>query len=150
MFKEKLFDQSKCAVINVDDKSGERLLDTVDIPVMTYGIEKNADINAENIKVTEAGVFYDLVLKEKRYPVYYAVPGLFSVYNSLAAIAAGITMGFPIDSLINAVKKVKGVPGRFELIKNSHDFVVIVDYAHKPDGLKNVLSTIKEFCMEKL
>lgn len=148
--KKKLFDQSKSAVINADDKSGEKLLDMVDIPVMTYGIEKNADIKAENIRVTEAGVFYDLVLKEDRYPVFYAVPGMFSVYNSLAAIATGITMGFPIDSIINAVKKVKGVPGRFELIKNSHDFVVIVDYAHKPDGLKNVLSTIKEFCTGKI
>ena len=80
----------------------------------------------------------------------YTVPGLFSVYNSLAALATGIALGFSIEGLINALKKVKGIPGRFELIKNNRDIIVIVDYAHKPDGLKNVLSTIKEFCTGRI
>ncbi len=148
--KQKLFEQSKRAVINIDDKSGEKLVSIVDIPVWTYGINKNADFMAKNIRITAKGVFYDLIFENKKYPVFYTVPGLFSVYNSLAALATGIVLGFPIEGLINALTKVKGIPGRFELIKNSQDIIVIVDYAHKPDGLKNVLSTIKEFCTGRI
>lgn len=148
--KKKLFYKSKRAVINIDDKSGKRLLDIVEIPVWTYSTKKNADLKAENIRVTEEGVFYELLFEKQRYPVFYAVPGLFSVYNSLAAIATGIALGLPLDCLISALSKVKGVPGRFELIKKSQDFIVIVDYAHKPDGLKNVLSTIKDFCKGRI
>lgn len=148
--KKKLFDQSRRAVINIDDKSGQRLLGSVDIPVLSYGIGKSADLMAENIRVTAKGVFYDLIFEEEKYPVFYAIPGLFSVYNSLAALSTGVALGFSTQGLINALKTVKGIPGRFELIKNNQDIIVIVDYAHKPDGLKNVLSTIKEFCTGRI
>ncbi|HHY42378.1 MAG TPA: UDP-N-acetylmuramoyl-L-alanyl-D-glutamate--2,6-diaminopimelate ligase [Thermoanaerobacterales bacterium] len=144
--KQKLFKQSKQAVINIDDKSGTRLLDIIDIPATTYGIENPAHLMAQNIRQTMEGVYYDLVYQDEKYPVFYGVPGRFSVYNSLSALAVGITLGFPIDSLINALKKVKGVPGRFEPVENDKGFTVLVDYAHKPDSLKNVLLTIKEFC----
>ena len=148
--KQKLFQQSKGAVINIDDKSGKRLLDITDIPALTYGIKNSADLMAQNIRQTSKGVLYDLIYQDNKYPVFYGVPGLFSVYNSLAALATGIALGFPVDSLISALKKVKGVPGRFELISNNQDIIVIVDYAHKPDGLKNVLLTIREFCKGKI
>jgi len=144
--KQKLFKQSKQAVINIDDKSGTRLLDIIDIPATTYGIENPARLMAQNIRQTMEGVYYDLVYQDEKYPVFYGVPGRFSVYNSLSALAVGVTLGFPIDSLINALKKVKGVPGRFEPVENDKGFTVLVDYAHKPDSLKNVLLTIKEFC----
>ena len=144
--KQKLFRQSKRAVINMDDEYGKKLLDIIDIPVLTYGIENPADLTAQNIRQTGKGVFYDLVYKDERYPIFYGVPGRFSVYNSLAALAAGISLGFPVASLVRALSKVEGVPGRFELIKNDRDITVIVDYAHKPDGLKNVLLTMREFC----
>jgi len=144
--KQKLFRQSKRAVINMDDEYGKKLLDIIDIPVLTYGIENPADLTAQNIRQTGKGVFYDLVYKDERYPIFYGVPGRFSVYNSLAALAAGISLGFPVANLVRALSKVEGVPGRFELIKNDRDITVIVDYAHKPDGLKNVLLTMREFC----
>jgi len=130
----------------MDDEYGKKLLDIIDIPVLTYGIENPADLTAQNIRQTGKGVFYDLVYKDERYPIFYGVPGRFSVYNSLAALAAGISLGFPVASLVRALSKVEGVPGRFELIKNDRDITVIVDYAHKPDGLKNVLLTMREFC----
>jgi len=148
--KRKLFQQSRQAVINIDDKSGKRLLGIINIPALTYGIKNPADLMAQNIQQTSEGVLYNLVYKNIKFPVFYGTPGLFSVYNSLAALAAGISLGFPVDNLINALKKVRGVPGRFELIKNNRDISVIVDYAHKPDGLKNVLLTIREFCKGKI
>jgi len=148
--KQKLFQQSKRAVINVDDKSGQRLLENISIPSLTFGIENPADLMAQNIRQTGEGVFYDLVYKNVKYPVIYRVPGLFSVYNSLASLAAGISLGMPVESLIEALKKVEGIPGRFELVKNDRDIIVIVDYAHKPDGLKNVLLTIRGFCKGRI
>ncbi len=148
--KKKLFSQSKQAVINIDDESGKRLLNIINIPRWTYGLDKKADLRAENIRITANGVSYDLVFRDKTYPVFYSTPGLFNVYNSLAAITAGVALGFPIDGLINALKKAKGVPGRFELVENNQGIIVIVDYAHKPDGLKNVLLTIREFCTGKV
>ena len=122
----------------------------IDIPVLTYGVKGDADVKAKNIEITAEGAFYELVFNGGTYPVYFGTPGLFSVYNSLAAITTGIAMGFPLNSLIRAVGNVKGIPGRFELIKNNQDIYVIIDYAHKPDGLKNVLLTIKEFCSGKI
>lgn len=148
--KKKLFQQSEKAVINIDDKSGAKLLGMIDIPVLTYGVKGDADVKAKNIEITAEGAFYELVFNGGTYPVYFGTPGLFSVYNSLAAITTGIAMGFPLNSLIRAVGNVKGIPGRFELIKNNQDIYVIIDYAHKPDGLKNVLLTIKEFCSGKI
>ena len=148
--KKKLFQQSEKAVINIDDKSGAKLLGMIDIPVLTYGVKGDADVKAKNIEITAEGAFYELVFNGGTYPVYFGTPGLFSVYNSLAAITTGIAMGFPLNSLIRAVGNVKGIPGRFELIKNNQDIYVGIDYAHKPDGLKNVLLTIKEFCSGKI
>lgn len=143
--KQKLFQQSKRAVINIDDDSGKKLLDAINVPALTFGIENSADLIAQNVRQSSKGVFYDLIYKDKKYSVSYGVPGLFSVYNSLAALAAGISLGFAMDSLIKALQNVEGVPGRFELIKNDRGIIVIVDYAHKPDGLKNVLYTMREF-----
>ncbi len=143
--KQKLFQQSKYAVINVDDENGEELAGSMNIPVWSYGINKNSDFMAKNIHITAKGVAYDLVFKNKKHPVFYPVPGLFSVYNSLAALATCTVLNYPLENSIRALKKIKGISGRFELIKNNKGINVIVDYAHKPDGLKNVLLTIKGF-----
>lgn len=148
--KKKLFDNSKQAVINIDDENGRKLLNMLNIPVLTYGSDKLADLRAENIKISAAGVLYDLVFKGKIYPVFYSTPGMFSVYNSLAAIGACIVLGFPAEQLISALKDTGGVRGRFELVENPQGINVIIDYAHKPDGLKNVLETIRGFCSGRI
>ncbi|HHW02995.1 MAG TPA: UDP-N-acetylmuramoyl-L-alanyl-D-glutamate--2,6-diaminopimelate ligase [Thermoanaerobacterales bacterium] len=143
--KKKLFDLSRKAVVNVDDESGRNLLQNIDIPAISYGIDNDADLRAINVHISLDGVFYDVEVKGKRFSVAYRVPGKFSVYNSLAALGTGISLGIPMDILIDALGKVTGVPGRFEPVKMGQDFAVIVDYAHTPDGLENVLRTIKSF-----
>jgi UDP-N-acetylmuramoyl-L-alanyl-D-glutamate--2,6-diaminopimelate ligase len=148
--KKKLFDFSRKAVINADDESGQKLIKLLDIPVTSYAIENKADLKAENVKITAGGVSYDLMVGSRRVPVSYRVPGRFSVYNSLAAIAAGLALGLSPDTMTKALEKVEGVPGRFEVVKSGQDFTVIVDYAHTPDGLENVLKTIKNFCTGRI
>lgn len=144
--KKRLFDLSKSAVINIDDKSGKRLFKDLKIPIVTYGISSSADVKAQNIKNTRSGVTYDINIKGKIFSVDYKVPGLFSVYNSLAAITTGLVLGLSPNILIKAIKKVKGVPGRLEPVDRGQSFGVFVDYAHTPDSLENVLKTVKSFC----
>lgn len=149
--KRKLFEISKKAVINADDKAGQKIIDTINIPMLTYGIKnKDADIRAEDVKITDKSVSYTLKVKNKKLPICYHVPGLFSVYNSLAAIATGLLLSIPLETLSAVLKKVKGVPGRFEPVERGQDYTVIVDYAHTPDGLRNVLKTIKSFCRGRI
>ena len=148
--KKKLFDSVNQAVINIDDENGRKLLNMLAVPTITYGRDKSADLRAENVKISATGVLYDLVFKGKIYPVSYSTPGMFSVYNSLAAIGACLALGFPVEQLINVLKDAGGVRGRFELVENPLGINVIVDYAHKPDGLKNVLETIRGFCSGRI
>ncbi|MCG0274728.1 MAG: UDP-N-acetylmuramoyl-L-alanyl-D-glutamate--2,6-diaminopimelate ligase [Thermosediminibacteraceae bacterium] len=148
--KKKLFSLSRKAVINVDDESGRRLCRELNIPVLTYAIEEKADVKAENVTINESGVSFDVCALDKRKKIRYRVPGRFSVYNSLAAISACLILGVDLDTIAEALEKVKGVPGRFEPVDEGQDFTVIVDYAHTPDGLENVLSTIKSFARGRI
>lgn len=149
--KKKLFSISKKAVINADDTAGQKIIDTINIPTLTYGIKnQDADIRAEDVKISNKKVSYTLRVENKKLPICYHVPGLFSVYNSLAAIATGLMLGISLETLSDVLKKVKGVPGRFEPIERGQDYTVIVDYAHTPDGLQNVLKTIKSFCRGRI
>ena len=88
---------------------------------------------------------YEIIHKNKRIKVYLRIPGLFSVYNSLAAIVCACQEGIPIEKAVEALKDSKGVKGRAEVVSTSRDFTVIIDYAHTPDGLENILKTLRAF-----
>ncbi len=148
--KKMLFDSSKKAVINTDDEYGRKLLEYLTIPTITYGIDNKADLKASNVKITSDGVFYDIIMDDMPVHISYHVPGRFSVYNSLAALAAGLSLGIPLKLLAKSLENVKGIDGRFEPVKMGQDFTVIIDYAHTPDGIDNVLRAIKSFCRGKI
>ncbi|KYO66676.1 UDP-N-acetylmuramoyl-L-alanyl-D-glutamate--2,6-diaminopimelate ligase [Thermovenabulum gondwanense] len=148
--KRKLFSLSKKAAINADDFHGNRLMNEIKIPSISYAIENDADVKANNVKISEDGVSYDLIYRGEKININYQVPGKFSVYNSLAAISAALLLGIDLNTSAKAISKVKGVPGRFEPIKEGQNFSVIVDYAHTPDGLENVLNTIKSFAKGRI
>lgn len=148
--KKMLFDISQKAVINVDDEYGRKLLDYLTIPTITYGIENKADLKARDVKITSDGVFYDIIMDDMPVHISYHVPGRFSVYNSLAALASGLSLGIPLKLLAESLENVKGITGRFEPVKMGQDFTVIIDYAHTPDGIDNVLRAIKSFCKGKI
>ncbi|OPJ56852.1 UDP-N-acetylmuramoyl-L-alanyl-D-glutamate--2,6-diaminopimelate ligase [Alkalithermobacter paradoxus] len=147
--KQKLFYKTtKANIINIDDEGGKKIYDSVkqlEIPIITYGIDKNADIKAKDIKLSPEGVEYIVVTPEYEAQIKVPIPGKFTVYNSLAVIGACLSLGIPKEIVIEGLKNTSGVPGRFETINSNRNFSVIVDYAHTPDALENILKTAKGF-----
>lgn len=134
----------KHAVVNIDDPVAQRVLDACPVPVITYGIDRPADVTARDVRITTRGVSFTAVARGEDIPLDLKLTARFNVYNSLAAVAAGLAGGIPTPTIKEALEGVSGVPGRFELVDRGQDFAVVVDYAHTPDGLENVLSTARE------
>ena len=133
------------AVINADDSYSQKFLDVVPegVKKFTYGVKKNAEVMAKDINFSLNGAEFTLCLNgEQEYPVNLHMNGMFSVYNVLAAVTASIAMGIDIKTALKALENVKGVAGRFEVVAKKP--LVIVDYAHTPDGLENVLKSARE------
>lgn len=152
--KEQLFYKtSKANIINIDDESGRMILDHIkdlNISHYTYGIERDADFIAKNIEMDSNGVSYTLVTPTYEAKIRVPVPGKFTVYNTLATISACYILNISIDTIKKGLENSKGIEGRFELVKNDKGYNVIVDYAHTPDALKNILSAVKEFSKGKI
>ncbi|NLI90415.1 MAG: UDP-N-acetylmuramoyl-L-alanyl-D-glutamate--2,6-diaminopimelate ligase [Epulopiscium sp.] len=148
--KTKLFTMCEKGVINIDDPSSAKILDMEGFESYTFGIDKDADFKGENIEITDKGVNFDLIMGTSKYPVFMPIPGKFSVYNALAAIASTYLMGIRLEDAISTLSNVPGVPGRVQRISSHKGFSVIVDYAHTPDGLENVLKTVNEFTKSKV
>ncbi|TSB46506.1 UDP-N-acetylmuramoyl-L-alanyl-D-glutamate--2,6-diaminopimelate ligase [Alkalicoccobacillus porphyridii] len=136
--------EGKKAVINIDDLSGPRLAQLTTADIITYGIRKSADVRALDVKLTPEGTSFVLNAFGKNITVSLKLIGLFSVYNALAAAAAALAAGISLDELKKSLEKVEGVTGRFEPVQSGQNFSVIVDYAHTPDSLQNVLDTVAE------
>ncbi len=142
--KMKLFKMCKKAIINADDIIAQDIKLHADCPVITYGIENDADFRASNIKYSLKGVSFCLNYNGMTKKVSLSVPGKFSVYNALAAISACYFSNLTLDEIILGINTIHGVPGRFEVVPNDKDILVIVDYAHSPDSLKNILISVRE------
>lgn len=132
------------AVINADDNYAERFLAVVPegVKKFTYGVKNKADVMAKNINFSLNGAEFTLETKDGEYPVNLHMNGMFSVYNVLAAITAAIAKNIDLKTTLKALENVKGVAGRFEVVAKKP--LVIVDYAHTPDGLENVLNSARE------
>lgn len=143
--KAKLFLQSRQAAINIDDEAGRMYAERVQGRLWTYGISRAAQVFARDIEITLKGVSFELFLPGESCTVNLNIPGLFSVYNALAAATACHALGVSAGCIKAGLEKVKGVPGRFELLDTGTEYSVIIDYAHTPDGLENVLKTARDF-----
>ena len=149
--KAKLFENlysDDFAVINADDLYAAQFLQVISpgVKVYTYGINMSADIKAENIKFDEKGASFTCDIKGEKYDIKLVMNGMFSVYNVLAALSVAVAQGFDIKNSIKTLESIKGVAGRFEVVINKP--TVIVDYAHTPDGLENVLKAAREITPE--
>lgn len=143
--KAKLFKCCETGIINVDSDMAHWMMEEATCQLVTYGIDKAADYSAGNIVVSAAGVTYTLTCPEGIFNISVPIPGRFTVYNTLAVIAAARSIEIPMTHIMEALAKVNGVPGRVQSFTSKKGYSVLVDYAHTPDGLENVLSTIKEF-----
>lgn len=135
----------KHGVVNVDDPSSDSIINAATGKVITYGVNKECNIKAVNITLRSDGVSFDVLTPEKDIPLSLHLTGLFNVYNSLAAFAVGLAEDISPEEIKNALEAVKGVPGRMEKVDEGQEFTVLVDYAHTPDGLENIIRAAKEF-----
>ena len=145
--KSKLFENlvsGDFAVINNDDNYAEKLKDFISptVNTYTYSITTQADVMAKDISFNSSGAKFTCVVKGKDYPVNSLMNGMFSVYNILAALTVALALNFDIKKSIEVLEQIPGVAGRFEIITTKP--TVIVDYAHTPDGLENVLKAARE------
>ena len=147
--KAKLFYKtSEANIINIDDEGGNKIykeIKDLDTKCYTYGINGDADFKATNIKSDASGVSYTLTAPDFTTEIHVSVPGMFTVYNTLAVIAACEMLKIDRGVYKETLKNTGGVSGRFETVPNDKGISVIVDYAHTPDALENVLNTAREF-----
>lgn len=143
--KAKLFKMCKTGVINVDDKYANQIIQNSSCDIITYSIEKPSDLQATNIQYFMDKVTFDIKINDKIESFLLNIPGRFSVYNALGVIGACIAKNIPIDVIKEGIKSIKGVAGRIQTIPNDKGFNVIVDYAHTPDGLENIIKAVREF-----
>src|SRR2546427_2169564 len=134
------------AIVNIDDRYGQRLLDKIDkrVAVVTYGMGTRADFRASNYRAEFSGTCYQLDAHGKSYLVRLPLIGRFNVTNSVAALAAANALGINLRNAVFSLAKSTQVPGRLELVPARRHFQVFVDYAHTPDALGNVLKTLRE------
>ncbi len=142
--KAKLFSVCEKSVVNTDDAYGKRIA-ALAPALLNYSVDTASDLQASEIEISAKGVLYDAVCGGEHTSVHIAIPGKFSVYNSLAALGCAMQLGMDIDTAVRALLTAKGVKGRAEVVPTDTDYTVLIDYAHTPDGLENILSTVNEF-----
>ena len=135
----------KVAILNADDEQFQMFEYSTPAQVISYGLTANADFKAENIRTENGHTIFELVIQqEERYLVDMPILGIFNVYNILSAIAVAYVYGISIEEILGKVKAFKGVAGRMQAVDKGQDFQVIVDFAHTPDGLENVLDSLAQ------
>ncbi len=157
--KAKLFDhvsekgckQGKTAVVNIDDAAGATMLAHAECQHLTYAIEKEADLRATDILVHANGA--EFVLHHESFgemKLSLHITGIFNVYNVMSAVGAALSEHIDASVIKEALEAFTAVPGRFELVKAGQDFSIIVDYAHTPDGVENVLKTARKIAKKRI
>ncbi|MFB8425658.1 UDP-N-acetylmuramoyl-L-alanyl-D-glutamate--2,6-diaminopimelate ligase [Priestia megaterium] len=156
--KRELFKLCEVGVINIDDLIGREYVQTMrerkqkneKVKVTTYGIDTEADLKAFDLHLSPSGSKFKVKYLGNTYDVAINLPGKFNVYNALAAIGATLNSGVSMEGIIKALRNIRGAKGRFESVQSKSSFSVVVDYAHTPDALENVLTTAKEFKPKRL
>jgi UDP-N-acetylmuramoyl-L-alanyl-D-glutamate--2,6-diaminopimelate ligase len=139
-------DLSDRAALNADSPYGRALADRVAIPALTFGVDSEADVRATDVRVTAAGVSFrvdDVQVRSR-------LRGHFNVSNCLAALAAARQLGIDDEAIVGGIADLPGVPGRLEPVEGGQPFTVLVDYAHTPDSLENVLSATRSLTVGRL
>ncbi|GFI70821.1 UDP-N-acetylmuramoyl-L-alanyl-D-glutamate--2,6-diaminopimelate ligase [Clostridiales bacterium] len=127
-----------------------KIADHLPCRVLTYGVNAdNADYCAKNVRFKADGVEYELVA-DFIGRVSCPIPGRFSVYNSLCAASIAIALGIDYKDVISAISKSAGVKGRIEVVPTNTDYTVIIDYAHSPDGLENIITSLREIAKNRV
>lgn len=150
LFKE-LVKETGVSIINLDDPNSKYYIDNSKARVVTYGLSEKANIYAKDISLKMDGTTFTAVTPVGEIYLNLNLVGKFNVYNTLAALAFGIATNIPLEICRKALEATLGVAGRIEIVTpKGHPYTVVVDYAHTPDSLDNVLKTAREFTTNKL
>lgn len=150
--KAMLFSRCEVGVLNLDDPYCEEIAKGASCEMLTYGVkEQSAQLLAKNVALCADGVTFDAVYGGAASPVELAIPGAFSVYNALSAIGAALSLGIGLSEITRALAESAGVKGRAEVVPTpKKPYTVLIDYAHTPDSLENILKTARGFCKGRL
>ena len=141
-----LFRQTDRAVLNLDDEAGRYYASAVTCPAVTYSENKDqADVTAKNIRLFPDRVEFEALTTGAIARVRLPIPGGFTIYNALGVIACGLALDLPLPEVCASLAEAKGVRGRIEVVPVPADYTVIIDYAHTPDALENILTTVRDF-----
>ena len=149
--KAELFCRCEKGVINADDSYAQRFLDRADCEVLTTSVAGAGGLAAKNLELRSGGIDFTAVLKGREVPVSLGIPGKFTVYNALTVLGLAVSLGIDLADAAKALADAPGVKGRVEVVPTpGTDYTVLIDYAHTPDGLENVLSSVKGYCKGRL
>ena len=149
--KAMLFTRCHKAVANTDDEWFHKITENAQCPVLTTSVEGGGDLTARDLELLSDGIRFTAVYGEKEVPVRLPIPGKFTVYNALTVLGIALQIGISLEESAEALKTAKGVKGRVEVVPTpGKDYTILIDYAHTPDGLQNVLSSVKGFCKGRL
>ncbi|OPH47512.1 UDP-N-acetylmuramoyl-L-alanyl-D-glutamate--2,6-diaminopimelate ligase [Paenibacillus ferrarius] len=138
------------AILNADDEASVIFSKLTAAQIITYGINQECDVRAANIRMSAKGTEFQLISFAGEAYFQMKLVGKFNVYNALGAIAAALAEGISLEAIRNSLESLNVVEGRMEVVDEGQEYLVLVDYAHTPDGLENALSTISEFAEGKI
>ncbi|MBE6950062.1 MAG: UDP-N-acetylmuramoyl-L-alanyl-D-glutamate--2,6-diaminopimelate ligase [Ruminococcaceae bacterium] len=151
MTKAQLFKRCKVGVINGDDAYAQNMLDAAECSVITTSVAGEGTLEARDLELRADGIDFTAVLEGREVPVSLGIPGKFTVYNALTVLGLSVGLGIDLADAAAALADAPGVKGRVEVVPTpGTDYTVLIDYAHTPDGLENVLSAVRGFCRGKL
>ncbi len=149
--KAALFSRCDKAVVNGDDPWVPRLTAACKAPILTTSVKNQGDLRAENVVMLSDGISFTAVCGEERADISVPIPGKFTVYNVLSVLGIAKQLGISLQESAAVLKTVAGVKGRVEVVPTpGKPYTVLIDYAHTPDGLENVLSSVRDFCKGRL
>ena len=149
--KARLFGRCDLAVANMDDPWYNRMCAGASCPVMTTSVKGEADLYARDLELLSDGISFTAVHGDQQVQVTLPIPGKFTVYNALTVLGMALQLGITLQQAADALKSARGVKGRVEVVPTpGKDYTILIDYAHTPDGLENVLSSVKGFCKGRL
>lgn len=140
----------KFAIINIDEEYSKNFIDCNKVNLITYGIKKESNVGAKNIEmdIKNSSFIVETPIGDTKIVLNFS--GVYNIYNALAAIAASISQGIPLNIISQALGKFYGAPGRYKMIEYGQNYTIIIDFAHNYHGLGNILQNLHHYASRNI
>ena len=143
-------ERTRVGIVWVEDEWGRRLVQEADVPVRTVGFSDGCDVRGGNVRVDTTSSRFEITHGEESASVTMSMPGRFNVANALIAAACALEAGIDLASIVTGLERLEPIPGRLELVPGTGPFTVIVDYAHSPEAITEVIAEARAFGAERV